>query len=54
MTDSAGVASASELAGGLARLVETARDSLGARYAALAILDRRRTHVEHFVTRGDR
>lgn len=44
--------SAAELEGILARLVQTARETTGARYAALAILDRERLEIEHFVTAG--
>lgn len=33
-------------------LARTAQESIGARYAAIAVLDHRRTQVEHFATAG--
>ena len=38
----------------LERLLHTARDLTGARYAALGILDDRRESLERFVTARDR
>jgi signal transduction histidine kinase len=36
----------------LDRLIETARDVTGARYAALGVMDEHRHHLERFLTRG--
>lgn len=46
------LASQPELEAGLDRLLETAQDLTGARYAALGILDPERATLERFLTRG--
>ena len=50
----AGIALSSELSldALLQKLVETAAELTGARYAALGVIDASRTHLERFVTTG--